>query len=96
MFVSKNLHVVLEAQYGVHIREVSTLNLGKGIEDMYPNLMSFSSSLEKISPKVSCYKERSRTLQTCRERPRNNFTSIAHSAVCVSFIVFYINAVSAT
>jgi hypothetical protein len=43
---------------------------------------------------MSCYKERSRMLQTYRERPRNNFTSITHSAVCKIFTVSFKNAIS--
>jgi hypothetical protein len=45
---------------------------------------------------VSCYKKRSRTLKTCRERTRNNFTNIIHSAVCVIFIALFIKALSTT
>jgi hypothetical protein len=47
MFLSINLYDLIEAQYGVHIRETSTLNLGKGIEDLYPNLRPFSLSPRK-------------------------------------------------
>lgn len=39
MFLCIILYVVLQAQYGVYIKAVHTLNLDKGIEEMYPNLM---------------------------------------------------------
>ena len=51
MLLSINLYVVLEAQYGVHIKDACTLNLGKGIEDLYPSLMSFLSSPRENIPK---------------------------------------------